>query len=474
MHAKSVLYAVLASLSWCAAGVCCWADVPAPPVNQAIGMLDTLFGELAEADCRACHSSGVQDRHHVLYGQPIPPGTLAPHPDADSNGVPDTIYGCLNCHDSSFAPIRDCTACHTSNAHHKTSAATSHDCVSCHGDVVNNIGDGHYIPTYAPSDVTPSASCGDGLPLNSRGKGAGACDYCHDDDGLEPPTIRTNSDLHHATTYALDGALDCLVCHDMRDPLNIRVCEGCHGLDSLHNIQADSPKASNLGMIVVGGEDAGYGHVGQDVGPGASDCWGCHGFSLASAPGSGPIIPTVYSSDVASIRAGSNATITLSGASFINTMGTKLYESAVALTAADGSSVTLIPDLVLDEGTLVVTIPGDTAPGNYDVRAVKDRFSSNPAAITVVPLVTINRAVADGRVTISGRGFGGYARGSGTTVTGTVVSRKLAPPRILEATIISWTDSTIVAQFREVPQTVTVNSVFGQATSRVSSDGGRR
>ena len=114
--------------------------------------------------------------------------------------------------------------------------------------------------------------------------------------------------------------------------------------------------------------------------------------SIASAPRSGPIIPTVYYSDVASIRAGSDAMVTLTGASFTNTMGTTLYESDVALTAADGSSVMLTPDIILDEGTLVVTIPGDTAPGNYNVRAVKDEFASNPTVISIVPAVTITQA----------------------------------------------------------------------------------
>ena len=47
-----------------------------------------------------------------------------------------------------FAPVRDCIVCHTSSAHHRTPAATSGDCVSCHGDIVDNIDDGHYIPTY--------------------------------------------------------------------------------------------------------------------------------------------------------------------------------------------------------------------------------------------------------------------------------------------------------------------------------------
>ncbi len=346
-----------------------------------------------------------------------------------------------------------------------------YDCVSCHGDVVDNINDGHYIPTYPRSLVTPSSSDGDGLPLNSRRKGAGACDYCHGDDGLEIPTIRNTADLHHATTYALDGSLDCLVCHEMHDPLSIRTCEGCHGPDSLHNIQADSPNASHLGMIVVGGEDAGYGHVGRDVGPGDSDCWGCHGFSIASAPSSGPIIPTVYSADVASIRAGSDATVTLTGASFTNTMGTTLYESEVALTAADGSSVMLTPDIILDQGKLVVTIPGNTAPGNYNLQAVKDEFASNPAVISIVPAVTITRASANGPVTITGSGFGGYARGSGTTVTGTVSYGRVrrTQARTIQATIISWSDTRIVARFREVPQTVSVRSVFGNATVRIGS-----
>ncbi len=410
MHKNFALIVFVSSVSWCVVTVTGRADVPPPPVNQTIGMIDRVFGELTEADCRACHDSGVPDRHHLLFDKPIPPGSLVPYPDANGDGNPDSVYGCLNCHDATFTPIRDCTVCHTSNAHHKTPAAVSGDCVSCHGDVVDNIGDGHYIPSYAPSDVTPATSGGNGLPLNSRGNGAGACNYCHDDDGLETPIIRDSATLHHATTYALEGALDCLVCHDILDPLNIRTCEGCHGPDSLHNIQADSSNPSNLGMVVVGGEDAGFGHVGRDAGAGDSDCWGCHGFSAASAPCSGPIIPTVYGSDLASFRAGSDTAVTLAGALFVNIANATLYDSDVAMTAADGSSVTLTPDLILDQGMLVVTIPSTTAPGNYDLRVVKDEFASNPTVVSIVPAVKITSATADGLVTITGRGFGGYGR----------------------------------------------------------------
>ena len=147
--------------------------------------------------------------------------------------------------------------------------------------------------------------------------------------------------------------------------------------------------------------------------------------AASSPPRSGPIIPTVYHSDVASIRAGSDAMVTLTGASFTNTMGAMLYESDVALTAADGSSVTLTPDIILDEGTLVVTIPGDTPPGNYNVQAVKDEFASNPVVISIVPEVAITQGRRQPGTDdpLPAAGLAVTPLGSGTTVTGTYVQR---------------------------------------------------
>ncbi len=157
--------------------------------------------------------------------------------------------------------------------------------------------DGHYIPSYSPSLVTPTRSGGDGEPPNSLGNGAGACNYCHDAYGLSP--ILSNMELHHGTGLGSDET-KCAWCHDISGPIDyqIRECEGCHGPGSLHNIQADSPNADNFGTIVIGGEDAGYGHVGRDAGPGDSDCWGCHGFAeiYLPDPGNYPSVhPTYYS-----------------------------------------------------------------------------------------------------------------------------------------------------------------------------------
>ncbi|MHB1035044.1 MAG: hypothetical protein ACYC35_10215 [Pirellulales bacterium] len=439
------------------------ADVPPPPVNQSIGLMDVAMGTMTEAVCRGCHSSGVSNRHHLLYGKPIPPGSKVPFPDADGNRVPDTTYGCFNCHGPSFTVATNCLACHTATAHHATATAKSGQCKACHGSVVDDMTDGHYIPTYAPSLSTPTPTKGDGLPLNRRGKGAGACDYCHDSDALATPLIRNMADLHH------DPNFDCLWCHDLhmtRPPM--RICERCHGPDSLHSIQADSPAPGSIGTIVVGGELAGYGHVGRNASPGDSDCWGCHGYAgAASAPGTGPVIPTVYGADQATITAGTDTVAILMGAAFTNTTGGTLYEADVVLTAASGTSVTLIPDIIVDEGMLVVTIPRAISPGNYGLRATTGGLTSNVAAISVVPPVKITQATwsLDKRVTITGSGFGGYAAGSGTAVMGEVSNG--VRTKSVTGEVVSWDPGKIVVKFPLIPSAVTVKSVFGNAKSAV-------
>ncbi len=277
-----------------------WA-FPPPPVNQDIGMRDVAIGDLTDALCRGCHASGVRNRHDLLDGQPIPSGSVVPYPDSNSDGTADAVYGCYNCHRTDTWVVSGCPGCHSgSNPHHPIPPAVSSDCKVCHGSVVDSVTDGHYIPTYPLSLVTPSASGGDGLPLNSRGNGAGACNYCHDGDYPGTGVILNNHDLHHRL---LTGT-NCTWCHDSDRGTRMRICEGCHGPTSLHNIQADSPKAGNLGTIVVGGEDAGYGHVGRDAGPADSDCWGCHGFGFAAmapaASASGPMPvagSTLYETD---------------------------------------------------------------------------------------------------------------------------------------------------------------------------------
>ena len=78
---------------------------------------------------------------------------------------------------------------------------------------------------------------------------------------------------------------------------HIRWCENCHGPESLHNIQVDSDNLANIGTILVGGENAGWGHIGND-----DDCWGCHGFIGAAESGSGPLTPYILGADTGATR----------------------------------------------------------------------------------------------------------------------------------------------------------------------------
>jgi hypothetical protein len=206
--------------------------------------------------------------------------------------------------------------------------------------------------------------------------------------------------------------------------------------------------------------------VGRDNGPGDSDCWGCHGFAMASAPDTGPLVPAVYDVDKAVITAGKATTVVLTGAAFINTMGNNVYESTVTLTSAKGVSVALTPDVIVDQGLLAVTIPATTKAGNYVVQAKKGDFTSNPVMVSVIPRVWIKTATAakDGTVTITGCGFAGYQAGSGLFVNGTNTAGKT-----IRGTVVSWAPGKIVARFGSVPTKVTVRSVFGKATRIVAS-----
>lgn len=760
MYHRSSLSLILCGIAMCLASTA-WAQLPGepgyagdpegsnPPVFQEIGMPDADLhsGGFEEADCRLCHTSGLPNRHHSLYGSAIPPNSLVPYPDADGDLADDTFYGCLNCHapdeiygDPSTGSTvnRDCIVCHTASAHHTMPDAVNLQCSECHGALVDDTYDGHYIPVYSPSLITPYRSTGDGSkddiesdgtgqvldtdcltldtgltynfgdtitrtdpneirirpagdnndfmiddpgrsgtytynvifiegdtlspteglsadwdgasatltvtldssqtaqeivdaitaavpssgnrvragllgdgtgyvgdyvlqsgdldpsysatapnvlhfdlgvadkfeiahsestggtytvtfaegtalaaawddetstlavtfvpltdtvddlvgainaatgdspltaagtalyegshyaakggePANHRGIGAGSCNYCHDSDGAldlngDPaPLIVNNHDTHHhidLPSYVSDGAggttlYKCDLCHDYNNrkgsyhdasgdafETHIRWCENCHGPESLHNIQGDS---NGDDLIVVGGEEAGYGHVGRDNGRDDSDCWGCHGFEMVAgsvAPYTGPIIPTLYNLDVAEITTGTDATVVLNGVGFTNTANGQAYVSNVLLAADDGSSVTLTPDAITGT-SMAVTIPGDTAPGNYKVSAVKDDQASNPMSLTVVPQVTIASATSDGAVTIAGSGFAGFAEGLGTSVTGTVKFGwgKWARTTSVPAEIISWSDDEIVVDFGPAAvKNVQVNSVFGAASAEV-------
>ncbi len=591
------LIAIMAGIALIFASVG-FANVPAPPVNQTLGLDDHTFNNLVEAECRGCHGSSLADTHHMLYGSTMPvgqcstsdvtecelsgdpcandaecagglcttagtscyvdtdclvagdtcddiegceivvgpcfsdaecavagnicnirgqdcpvglceDGTTSCEVDADCAGIlgetcdaascpqsytgqvcgqpfcmgataapnnPNNgVYGCLACHDEdttggviNFIRYTDCLFCHQQgpnqpSVHHLDEAVTgakAGECVACHGDIVDNKDDGHYIPTYNPSLVTPEPSNHAGDPH------AGTCDFCHnegtDTDSLVE--VVDNHDTHHgAGVYKnrYGGTFDSAICgwchlngnpHAQGEedyPYAIRTCENCHGPESLHNIQADSDAS---GTIVVGGELAGYGHIGKDDPGSDSDCWGCHGFSVAAdgaAIGSG--VPSIDTVAPLSITAGTPTAVTVTGAAL--TTAVPEAASDVRLTAADGSTVTIVAPDSISEGSLTVTI--NAAAWLYNLQAVKDGEASNAVGIAVLPAVAITEIDCSkclGVMTITGANFAEMPAGAdeiNVTEDG----------RVLD--VIEWTDGMIKAAGARCRGDVTVNSVYG-------------
>jgi len=239
----------------------------------------------------------------------------------------------------------------------------------------------------------------------------------------------------------------------------MRGCEGCHGYESLHNIQVDS---NGDGVIVVGGELYGYGHIGIDDPTGDSDCMGCHGnVATTAASGTGPITPYIQDIDVSLMTAGTDTPITLSGSAFTNHAGDFQWISEVLLKASDGSTSTLAADTI-NESSLTVTIPGTTAPGNYTLQAVKDLLAaSNPVPLSIKPEVLITEIACSkclGTMTITGSGFS--AKPGGTDEDLYVIEGEGG--RLLK--VISWTDTEIKVLDARCRGDVTINALFGLAT----------
>jgi hypothetical protein len=337
-------------------------------------------------------------------------------------------------------------------------------------------------------ESTPKRSVGNGLPLNSEGNGAGACNYCHSTGTGDPEIpgidlssgiiVYSNEDTHHeAGFWGGFGAhgFVCYWCHDFNLPFEeqFRLCENCHGRDSLHNIQVDS---DGDGVINPGIEISGYGHIGNP-----DDCWGCHGFggqaagssafsasSESAAPDTGPIVPHISGISASVLTAGTDTSIIITGSAFTNLSEGIEFTSNVFLTDNDGFFLELIPDTI-NEGSLAVTIPGTLATGNYTVTAVKlDKFS-NPTVISITPHVTItdvNCNKKKGILTITGTNFGEKPLGTDDYIN-VEIDGALAD-------IISWTDTQIRASIASCPKNavIKVNALHGSATNGNGSSGG--
>ena len=216
-------------------------------------------------------------------------------------------------------PHHNTTKRSASSTFDATYKAADRQCTFCHGDgYLDNYNDGHTIPNYSVSMVTPMAS----FKVNDSGKLWGGCLACHDD-GIEGTQDVFNSDTTHHTVRFWIG-YQCNNCHvtsgfraepvpdyntaepnsnvlriwynqsypsytsmfgwdtttrhlEIRnstiqaagDNLNGTGCQKCHSVRDLHNIETASP-GRDLAQTLAD-EIPGYGHIGNN-----SDCNGCH------------------------------------------------------------------------------------------------------------------------------------------------------------------------------------------------------
>jgi len=479
---KLMLAALVAMLAMASV---CWSKEPPPPVDQNLGIPDSVFNLLTEADCRACHNQNppiaavdptyLPDRHHLLIGTAVPTPTAAPNPTVGGG-----TYECLTCHTMvwnsatssySFAPYRDCLLCHSQSGgytvHHAGATAQGGDCVACHGDFVENMGD-HTNPTYDTSLVTPWPSD----KPNADTNGEGNCNFCHNVvalpgtsttpvlDAASGVMVYTNQDTHHSTGFGGDST-KCTWCHSQGSTTPaIRTCEGCHGIKSLHSIQL------GLGATTSPGNEGPYmGHIGDQW-----DCWGCHGNNGVSAasvtayPG-GLTTPYIASLSASSFDEGTAATITVAGASFIDSIEDTVVECDIKLVDGQGN-ITILEPLSVTNTALEVEIPGSLAAGTYTLTALKDTVESNRKVIAVTPIFTITSAINNGNFyDIYGDGLVAdadcEAASLGTTIFITDVDGNIG-----ECNLVSATSTNVVTECPFPGYKITVKNLFSETNAR--------
>jgi len=484
-----------------------WALVPPPPANQNIGIYDTGIATYNEPLCRNCHDStslgGVPTRHHNL----VPTGEYGCttcHPVVTGpNGQSVLIdRNCINCHNGT-AFYANPTALNISRPHHiNTVAAQTRQCSDCHGGFIADYDDGHYVPSYNTSIVTPYA---DNRVYNATsGRYWGGCLACHQNSSTTSPIVLNNHDNHHGEILGNSGGIGhqrdqtsgaaCNWCHVINaavsptsvlringtgawglgccgplnngssgarllefrnssvDALNGTACEKCHSVLSIHNIQFNYSGTNG---------QQGYGHIGANW-----DCNGCHAFWNAGEvpPFGGPIVIDASSFAPSVLTANQATVVTITGDNFVQ----DTYTTTVNV---DGNSIT--PTSVTNS-QIVVNVPA-LAAGVHQIQVVKtgatDSTSSKLSALTVVSPVTISSAkLRKGVITITGTGFGTEpAQDANQYVT----IAKSDGTIFYSDSITSWSTTTIKAKKTTTPaaavgDTVTVTTPTGSASKVIT------
>jgi hypothetical protein len=422
------------------------------PNSPSVHHLDEEMVGAKAGNCKICHGNIVDDMDdgHLISGY------------APDDITPEPVTTELSCSDAGWGETLPCS--------------TDADCTppeygTCESGTCGNpslCSNGGATCTTDDDCTVKGATCD---PQKAGVATQGACNFCHDagTDAATGMLVEDNHDTHHGTgvykdrygnTY--DEAI-CSWCHYQGspsndggyDPLSIRTCEGCHGMESLHSIQADS---NSDNAITVGAELYGYGHVGIDDPTGDSDCTGCHGNVYGTSmtlPGPGFIVPSIDVKNVINtIVANSDAQITIPGNAFTNDAFTSVIELTPVI---GGDTLVIIPSAIsVDSITATLNVP----VGLYTLRAAKSGVESNMVMLLSAgaEVIISNVECEDTTVTIEGSNFG-------AEIPAGIQSFMNVIQDGIKLTIVSWTDTIIVATGGNCNGgPVTVNGLFGSAT----------
>jgi hypothetical protein len=444
-----------------------YAFIPPPPANQNIGFYDTAVNQLTATTCHnaaPCHGSddtAIANRHHLL--------------------VPNDEWNCQNCHPvdpdapGGYGVVmeRDCIQCHNGTAwtrnpgevnisrpHHNTTQAQNRQCgnaTGCHGAYVDNYDDGHYVPPYPVSLVTPNATYN--VYNATSGRYWGGCWACHQENSSVSPIILSNANTHHNELIEVtggpgnSGAL-CTWCHGETPGqpsivLGIRYCEQCHSVATIHNIQYNYANNGPLG----------YGHINNNW-----DCWGCHAFWDAGVnnPFAGPVVPDLTEMSPAKLAANVPADVTIKGTNFIQDP----YDTTVSI---DGVSYT---PKTITNSELVVTVPALNA-GIHEVKLVKGGKTSQTSGLVVVPLMGITSAkMSRATITIEGTGFNPQPDPSFNNLGVFVTHEAKGKTSTFKAEVTSWSDTQIVVSSADAStgDLLTVKALYGEGSATITGD----
>jgi subtilisin len=459
------------------------ALVPPPPVKQNLGIYDRNFVGFSASDCLRCHDGAggttcpdpttncqeVSLRHHVM---------LDP-----SNPRYKPAYTCTSCHSpdpstGNMSVTFNCVQCHVTTPHHKSAAAQTRHCAACHGSFVNNFDDGHYIPTYGRSIVTPDPICRVWADAAHTACAAGGCRTCHVASTAVIPAVASSSATHHGTGLGQGSnpPAQCGWCHSISTgsggaataSFDIRTCESCHGPTSLHAIEYQYN--TNEGT-------PGYGHIGAN-----QDCWGCHGyFDMYDLPLSmGPTVPAIDTVQPVSVDSGVAAELVIAGLSLTNTVtmgdgSAKAYPPVVVLSLFDDAGREVASQAIVPtrftESEIRAAVPATLRNGIWEVRVAKDYQGPLQKLSNKVPLVVKSRVAIDSACataptfTVTGKGFGprpdpGFP-GYGLFVDGE------------RCTISSWSDVQIVGTCtvgRKEAAVIGINNLSTPVTAKIKNN----